>query len=150
VNTPGLTLGEGHNAHRHLHRGPPAWVGSVELRLEASAPHTVGGDSLVLLHAHGSEPEGSWPDRKELSIVESWWTAEGQPLLRSPQKLDSPLILSPGDRGALRLTFARELLYQVYDRWAVDVTLLVDGQRQVVRVPLRVVRVEPRDRSDQR
>jgi hypothetical protein len=138
----GLTLGEGHNDNLHLHGGPPAPVGSIELRLEASSPHSVSGQGLVLLHAHCREPEGSWPDRKALSIVETWWTADGQ----QPQKLVAPLALAAGARGALHFTFAREELYQSCDLWAVDVALLVDGEPRTVRVPLPVTRIEPAPR----
>ena len=132
----GLAVGAGTNTHTHFREGP-ADVGTVELRLESAAPHTVAGQAL--LHAHCSVPEGSWPDRKPLAIVESWWTPDG----RDPQKLARPLALAAGSRGELTFTFAREALYQVCDRWAVDVALVVDGEPRTVRIPLEVTREEP-------
>ena len=126
----------GANTFRHLHRGPPARVGSVALRVETTRPCVVVGEGLVLLHANSNEPDGAWPDRKALVIVESWWTPDGE----DPRKLTGPL----SGAGALTFTFADEELYQVWDRWAVDVSLAIDGIGQVVQVPLRVLRVEPR------
>lgn len=137
----GLSLAAAPNSHRHLHGGPPASVGSVEIRVEAHEARTLLARQLVLLHANAFEPEDRWPDQKPLSLVETWWVAEDD-----GKKLAGALTLQPGDTGILRLTFPAEQLYQSFDRWAVDVTLSIDGTEETIRVPLRVMRVTPRRR----